>query len=819
MTASERFTPSAIQTLREAIADALGNEVFAAGSLDEEGLVAELTVAARGRKDEVLALASYQDRGDVIIHNHPSGILEPSQADLAVASSVGDRGVGSYIVDNGVENVYVIAEPARRRALVALDEDEIAGVLEPGGKLSKRIPSYEPRESQIALTRHIARAFNEGLVLAAEAGTGVGKSFAYLLPAFAWAARNGERVVVSTATINLQRQLMDKDIPVVAGLFRKKLKAVLAKGRGNYLCRNRLLEALDEEGLLAGDDHPLRRIAAWAEETATGDRADLSFWPDDETWARVRSESDSCLGLRCARRSECFVLRAKREAADANVIVVNHHLLFADLAARLDGAGYETAAVLPPFQALIFDEAHAMESSAVSYFSEELTRFSVLRALGRLFRTKRERRFGVLVRMQNLKGLPADLFAKVPDRIAAVRAAADDLDSKVVALLAAEPSVRVRKRSPELEDGLFAPLSALEKSLVALAQLLKDLFDPLPDEVLEDPSVYEAKLSLKRLSEMASVCAKFREAEEYPESVIWVSRERTSRLEAFAKFTVTPLDLSGMMNEAVFLPYRSVVCTSATLAVNGSFDYWRRRVGLSHTDAEVETAVYPSPFPYERNALVVVPTDAPNPTDGAWQGFVDRAVLHLLEASGGHALVLFTSYESLKSAYEAALPRLQELGITAFRQGQDERGRLLEAFKADAASVLFATDSFWEGVDAPGDTLWMVVMAKLPFRVPTDPVQKARAEAIERRDGNPFMELSLPEAVLRFKQGFGRLIRHSEDRGVVAVLDSRIVHKRYGKIFLDSLPRCRVETGNLERICSEVSVFRRQETEGGRDAR
>ncbi|HSV57168.1 MAG TPA: ATP-dependent DNA helicase, partial [Magnetospirillaceae bacterium] len=592
-------------------------------------------------------------------------------------------------------------EPARRRALAALDEDEIAGVLSPGGKLSRRIPGYELRASQVSLARHVVRAFNEGFVLAAEAGTGVGKSYAYLLPSFAWAAKNRDRVVVSTATLNLQHQLMDKDIPAVRDLFRKKLKAVLAKGRGNYTCRNRLAEALDEEGLLAGEDHPLRRIASWARQSPTGDRADLSFWPDEETWSRVRSEADACPGLRCPWRGDCFVLRARREAADADLIVTNHHLLFADLAARMNGAGYEAAAVLPPFQALVFDEAHALESSALSCFSDELTRFAVLRALGRLLRSKGERSFGILARVQNIEGLPADLFSQVPARIASVQAAAGDLDARTLAFLAADPAVWVRHREPAWEESLFAPLSALELSLVALAQLLKDLFDSLPEEVSTDPSVNEARLILRRLSGQAGLCSKFREPQEYPEAVLWVSRDRTSRGEAFPRFISTPLDLSGMMDEAVFHPYRSIVCTSATLAVGESFDYWKRRVGLFRTDAEVETAVYPSPFPYEQNALVALPDDAPPPNDGRWQAWVDSAVIRLLEASSGHALVLFTSYESLRSAYEAALPRLTLLGITAFRQGQDERGRLLEAFKADAASVLFATDSFWEGVDAP----------------------------------------------------------------------------------------------------------------------
>jgi len=299
MKALERFTPQAAAYLRNAIAEAGGVEVFAAGKLDEAGLVSELVVAARGVDDAVPALAGFLDRGDVIVHNHPSGVLMASQADLAIAARAGEGGVGSYIVDNDVAEVYVVAEPVRAKALIALDEDQLAGVLDSGGKLAARLPGYEPRPSQLGLVRDAAAAFNNGLILAAEAGTGVGKSFAYLIPALAWAARNGERVVVSTATINLQRQLMDKDLPVASSIFKKKLKAVLVKGRGNYLCVNRLREALDEEGLFAGDDSPLRRIDAWSQNTPTGDRADLSFWPDDATWSRVCSEADECLGLRC----------------------------------------------------------------------------------------------------------------------------------------------------------------------------------------------------------------------------------------------------------------------------------------------------------------------------------------------------------------------------------------------------------------------------------------------------------------------------------------------------------------------------------------
>ncbi len=807
MRALERFTAGAAASLREAIADAGGNEVFAAGKLDDKGLVAELTVAARGARSSVPALEGFLDRGDVLIHNHPSGMLTPSDADLAVASRAGANGVGSYIVDQDVTEVYVVAEPVRARALVAIDGDQLAAVLEPGGKLAARMPGFESRPSQVDLVKSVARAMNEGYVLAAEAGTGVGKSFAYLVPAFAWAARNGERVVVSTATINLQRQLMDKDIPRVAAIFKKKLKAVLVKGRGNYLCVNRMQEALDEEGLFAGDDHPLRRIAAWAETSASGDRADLSFWPDDATWTRVASEPDDCLGMRCPFRERCFVLKMKRDAADADLLAVNHHVLFADIATRAAGFGYEATAVLPPFNMLIFDEAHALESSATSFLSWELARFSVLKQLGKLYRERRGRKFGIVTKLQNIKNLPPGVLKNFPDASDAVRAAMEAADLAGLELVGDRMNWRLTPAAKPAAGTALACVGALERSLLALSELLKDAIDAVPDESQEEQPVQEAAMALKRLTDAASVCAKWRDWEDDPENVYWIDRAKTAQGDAFSRFYVTPLDIGPIMDQAVFEPFRSVICLSATLSVGGSFSFWKDRVGLSRSDQASLCEEFPSPFPYHRNALLGAASDAPFPDDASWQGWINDAVGRLVEASGGHALILFTSYASLRAAWDAVKPRLDALGISAFRQGDDERSRLMDRFKDDISSVLFATDSFWEGVDAPGDTLQLVVITKLPFRVPTDPVQAARSEAVERRGGNSFMDLSLPEAVIRFKQGFGRLIRHSDDRGAVVVLDARILKKRYGGLFIDSLPGTKTSFKPLDGVLADLRDF------------
>lgn len=833
MDASERFTPDAAENLRVEIAENGGGEVFAACRIGEDGRVDEVLVVARGTRSSVPALAAYLERGDVIVHNHPSGTLRPSEADVGISAEAGSSGVGSYIVNNAVDRVHVVAEPARRKPYSRLDEDEISGVLEEGGKLSGLIPGYEPRKSQIRLTRDITSAFNDGGVLAAEAGTGVGKSFAYLVPAFAWAIKNEERVVISTGTINLQKQLVDKDIPVVQKLFKKKTKAVLVKGRGNYLCRTRLGEAIDEEGIFAGSDHPLRRIEAWAETTATGDRADLSFYPDEQLWSRVCSESDACLGLRCSDREGCYVLRARREAADAQVIVANHHLLFADLAARMNGAGYESTAVLPAFRALVLDEAHAVESSATAFFSAELTRFTVNKRLSRLTRRKGNRAFGLMPRLLALRGFPADALEKLPQAILEARKAMDDLDAKAVRIFdagaatamglggpvggaptgghRAERSYRLTEKTPAVQDYLLQPMAALERRLMACAQELSEALDAGlaegTEELAQERAVYEARLYLRWLGETASFCAKFKDFEDAPETVFWMEKAKTGQGETFLRYTQTPLDITGLMDEAVFTKFRTVVCTSATLSVGESFDFWKGRVGLARSAAAVETAVYPSPFPFRTNALLSVDTGAPGPDSPAYRDYVDRAIPRLLEASKGHALVLFTSYEAMKSAYEAAKSRMAELGIAMLRQGEDERSKLLDAFKADLGSVLFATDSFWEGVDAPGETLQLVIICKLPFRVPTDPVQLARSEAVEKKGGNAFMEISLPEAVIRLKQGFGRLIRHSEDRGAVVILDSRIATKRYGQLFIQSLPECRLVAEGLDAIAKEVAKF------------
>jgi ATP-dependent DNA helicase DinG len=824
MKAIKRFSEDAITKLKSEIKEAGGNEVFALGYLDEEKKVARLEISARGNEGEVLALSGGFEDADVLIHNHPSGFLVPSDNDLVISSRAAEGGIGSFIVDNNVEEVYVVAEAVKKKEFTKLDNKEIIAALEEGGAIARRLPAYETRRSQLDLMELVIRGFNEDVFVAAEAGTGVGKSFAYLLPALSFAAANEERIVISTATITLQQQLFEKDIPLVAGALKTRIKAVLVKGRGNYLCRRRLEDALRELSLDEEENENLRAITLWAETSKTGSRSDLSFMPAESLWSRVCSEADTCMGMRCPERERCFVLSLRREAADARILVVNHHLLFADLAARHEGAGYEGTVVLPPYNRVIIDEAHTIEEAATSFFSAGFSRISMYRQLGRLYRKRGTARTGLLIRVLAL--LPAsytaaafaqggnetrgDIPFRLEELIENIRCSSDNLDAAAVELCDFDGVFRLTPQKDSLiRSALAGHLVSLRNQIGSLGIFIGDMLEHLPEKTEEESSVWELRAVLRRLDAISSVCTSFLEYQEKPGDVMWIEKHTGRGSSAdWAAFTVTPIDVAPGLKESLFDPNKTVVCVSATMTTGRSFAYWKGRSGLALVkEREILSGIFPSPFPYESSVLLAVPSDAPLPAEEGYGVFVDQAAAALAESSGGSALVLFTSYQSLRSAWEEARPRFERLGIRLLKQGDDDRNRLLQAFLGDEKSVLFATDSFWEGVDAPGDTLRLVVLCRLPFKSPGDPVFQARCEALEKGGGSSFMELSLPEAVMKFKQGFGRLMRRSSDHGVVAVLDGRLLKKRYGEIFLRSLPETKTCFADFQTLLRRAEDF------------
>lgn len=796
-----RFSTQVREYIADAILDALGNEVFVIGNLDGQGMLIDAQVASRGHESAVPIVRSAIEHAEVLIHNHPSGNLLPSDADLEIASQSASSGLGFYIVNNAVTSVYVVVEPVLKREKKLLDEKSLGALLDEKGPLAAISPNFEVRSSQIELTRSIARSFNSGLIGVFEAGTGVGKSFAYLLPAMLWAIDNKVRVVISTGTINLQQQLIEKDIPMAQRLVDRPVKSVLIKGRQNYVCKRRMAEALQEErhekNLFEDEGAELEKIAEWVKTTSDGSRSDLSFMPKENLWTRICSESDACMGMRCSFHEDCFVMRVRKEAASASILVVNHHLLFADLEARMMGAGYDDTAVLPPFHHIVFDEAHAMEDAATSFFSEYFTRFKLLKQLSILYRVRRGSIGGHLISLERLSSEGGEVQNAL-SAIQEVKNTYSMCEDAAMTLLGDSFSWRLSDGSVANARHLLDSLSDLRKKLAIVSGIIRGVIEGIAEEDLNEPVVWESKFALRRLEFIGTLCLHFSEWDERRDSVFWIEKNKlTSRTIRgndrddmwYPRFVQTPLSVAPMMKEGVFEPFQTVICTSATIRIASHFTYWMHRTGVSLMDEErVFSGVYDSPFPYKTNVLLAIPIDAPFPDERGFQKYIETAIVSLLQASSGHALVLFTSYESLRSACDVARATLSPMGMTILKQGDDDRARLLDTFRKDESSVLFATDSFWEGVDAPGDALLHVIIVKLPFRVPNDPVHAARSESIELAGGNSFMELSLPEAVIRFRQGFGRLMRRKTDRGVVTVLDRRILAKKYGSLFISSLP-------------------------------
>ncbi|MCL2809645.1 MAG: ATP-dependent DNA helicase DinG [Treponema sp.] len=681
------------------------------------------------------------------------------------------------------------------------------------------LPSYEPRKAQLDLLSLIIQGFNEDALVMAEAGTGVGKSFAYLLPAVHFALLNKEKVIISTATITLQQQLFEKDIPLVESSLSEaapntKIKSVIMKGRSNYLCLRRLDDSIKEPPLFDFDFNEFKQITKWSQTTKTGAKTELSFMPSDSVWSSVCSESDLCLGNHCLWIEQCFIVKLRREASNAHIIVVNHHLLFADLAARFQGAGYENAVVLPPFNRLIIDEAHTIENAATSFFSSEFSKTGIYKQLGRLYHKRRANQHGLLLKLCALLPSALEPLDDLIDAINKIRKSIDELDDNALQLCGSEWIFRLSPAIDEsfLEKSFFPLLKSTRRDILNFTNIIRDIIENLDDEKSADPVVWEIKTIIKRLEGAAQICDDFIKYKKLENDVLWMEKIRGSKDSSsknpWVVFTKTPLNLAPLLKDSVFVPNKTVVCVSATLAINNNFSYWANQCGIANAEKRlILSDCFPSPFPYSTNVLLVSPSDAPLPDEYGYQNFVNTAVKQLLTVAQGSALVLFTSYQSLNSAYDSVKTELTNAGIRCLKQGDDDRMRLLQTFLSDESSCLFATDSFWEGIDAPGETLKLVIICRFPFRTPGDPVFEARRELIEKQGKKSFLELSLPQAIIKFKQGFGRLMRKSSDSGIVAVLDGRIFKKSYGQLFLQSLPETKTSFSELNNIIKDIENF------------
>lgn len=645
------------------------------------------------------------------------------------------------------------------------------------GLIARFHEAYEHRDGQIKMAEAVMRAFDEKRHLVVEAGTGTGKTLAYLVPAIAAALGKKGRVIISTGTKNLQEQLMEKDIPFLQRVMPKKFTAAYMKGRSNYACLNRIYKAEDQpflEGLHEIDY--FEEIRHWSRESRTGDRAELKNLPENLSfWNRINARSEICIGQKCPDFEPCFITRMRARAEDADIVIVNHHLFFADLAVR----GNQYGRVIPDYGAVIFDEAHLIEDIAADYFGLQVSSFQIEEII------------------RDTDALPIDdavVTSSLTKISARVIGHAEQFWHRFSQGRGAEG------RYPLVADNFYQRNREGDRDATALGHAYHELDGSLARlqtelDVFSD-KIPEVEAVVRRISQ-ARDDLKFIVNQADRNFVYWLERRgRGTFLQA------SPVDVSDLLNKKLFDKVETCVLTSATLSSNGSFNFIRDRLGLDRSKTDMLVA--PSAFDYEKQAIIYLPKGMPDPRSPEYAQLAAGEIIRLLQLTRGHAFVLCTSNVSMNTLFQLVSSRI---GYPCFIQGSMSKTGLLDRFRSTKNAVLFATSSFWQGVDVRGEQLSCVIIDKLPFAVPSDPIVAARTKFIDENGGRSFSDYSVPQAVITLKQGIGRLIRSKTDRGVIAILDSRLRTKSYGRDFLNSLPKARVtsELSDVERMFQNVS--------------
>ncbi|WP_335994318.1 ATP-dependent DNA helicase [Fusobacterium polymorphum] len=802
MEIKDRFSEESLQTIKKYLQENNNKSMIFKATFDDNELIQEpffLSLYKKKNFEETLTKVS---KNEVIIRTTKPNQLYPSDMELELSEELYNRRNIAYcLLSSDLDDFYFVQDIDR----TFLEEVDIKNYFAKDGILAKEIKGFEYRKEQEEMAHYIQDAINEDRKIIIEAGTGTGKTLAYLIPAIKWAVANKKKVIIATNTINLQEQLLLKDIPLAKSIIKEDFSYVLVKGRSNYLCKRLFNElsigrSIDIETFSMEAREQIEYILKWGNKTKTGDKAELPFEVYTDVWELVQSTTELCLGKKCPYRKECFYMKTRIEKMEADILISNHHVFFADLNVRAETDFDSEYLILPRYDMVIFDEAHNIESVARSYFSVEVSKISFTRLLNRIYqkKNKRKKEKSALIRVEDTideKDLEDSqqyiyLLNTLKEEISILQNIGDEYFDEIRKIYETNTEAPIRKSLNNFEmtksrflETLRDKKDIFQSKLADFLTLMMSFNNVIDEEKDKNPEVINFNNHLKMFKTYID-SFKFINSFEDDNYIYWldINSKRTNVV-----LTATPLNIAKKLSSVLFDNLDRLIFASATIVANGNFDYFKKSLGLDEEDC-IE-CIIKSPFNYDEQMSVYIPTDIQDSENiNAFVTDASKFILDILLKTNGKAFILFTSYTMLNQIYYSISKKLIDKGFEVFLHGDKPRSQLIKEFKEAENPILFGTTSFWEGVDVQGENLSNVIITKLPFLVPTDPVVSAISKKIEEDGGNSFTDFQLPEAIIKFKQGVGRLIRKKTDSGNIFILDSRILKKRYGSLFINALP-------------------------------
>ncbi|BEO89849.1 hypothetical protein FSDG_00340 [Fusobacterium animalis 7_1] len=798
----DRFSEESLQTIKKYLEEHNNKSMIFKATFDEDEKIQKPFFLSLYKKKSFEETLTKVGKNEVVIRTTKPNQLYPSDMELELSEELYTRRNIAYcLLSSDLDDFYFVQDIDR----IFLEEIDIENYFAKDGILAKEIKGFEYRQEQEEMAQYIQDAINEDRKIIVEAGTGTGKTLAYLIPSIKWAVTNKKKVIIATNTINLQEQLLLKDIPLAKSIIKDEFSYVLVKGRNNYVCKrlfNELVlgKSIDIETFSMEAREQIEYILKWGNKTKTGDKAELPFEVYPDVWELVQSTTELCLGKKCPYRKECFYMKTRMEKMEADILISNHHVFFADLNVRAETDFDSEYLILPRYDMVIFDEAHNVESVARSYFSVEVSKISFTRLLNRIYqkKNKRKKEKSALIRVEDTideKDLEDGqqyiyLLNTLKEEISILQNIGDEYFDEIRKIYETNTEAPIKKSLNNFEmtksrflENLREKKDIFQSKLADFLNLMMSFNNVIDGEKDKNPEVINFNNHLKMFKAYID-SFKFINSFEDDNYIYWldINSKRTNVI-----LTATPLNIAQKLSTVLFDNLDRLVFASATIVVNGNFDYFKKSLGLDEEDC-IE-AIIKSPFDYDEQMSVYIPSDIQDSENiNAFVSDASKFILNILLKTNGKAFILFTSYTMLNQIYYSISKKLKDKGFEVFLHGDKPRSQIIKEFKEAENPILFGTTSFWEGVDVQGENLSNVIITKLPFLVPTDPVVSAISKKIEEDGGNSFMDFQLPEAIIKFKQGVGRLIRKKTDSGNIFILDNRILKKRYGSLFINALP-------------------------------